>query len=91
MAHTSLQKILPTTVINISCMHQVFSHQLIVTVHLLGGGDFNSRVGDVSHVPPLSGARYRKNPDVNVNSHGKMVKKVCKACNVCGEQFINWR
>ena len=43
----------------------------------IGGGDFNSRVGDVSHVPPLSGARYRKNPDVNVNSRGKMVKKVC--------------
>ena len=54
----------------------------------IGGGDFNSRVGDVS---PLSGARYRKNPDANVNSHGKMIKKVCKACNVCGEQFINWR
>ena len=51
-------------------------------LQFIGGGDFNNRVGDVSHVPPLSGARYRENPDVNVNSHGKMVKKVCKACNV---------
>ena len=47
----------------------------------IGGGDLNSRVGGSSSVPPLLGAAYRKNPDVTVNSHGRMVKKISKACH----------
>ena len=48
----------------------------------IGGGDYNSRVGEITHVPHLSGSSYRNNPDTVTNSHGKMIKNVCRSCNV---------
>ena len=45
---------------------------------VLGGGDFNCRVSDSIHVPPLAQAKYRPNPDTFNNSHGTILNKVCK-------------
>ena len=45
----------------------------------IGGGDMNSRVGDIKQKIPLSNAFYRINPDNLVNAHGRMLKKVCSA------------
>ena len=46
---------------------------------IIGGGDMNSRVGNISQSLPLLGARYRPNVDQVVNSHGKMLKKICNS------------
>ena len=51
------------------------------TFSVIGGGDLNSRVGKVNHLPLINGPYYRKNPDETVNSHGKILKKICKAYN----------
>ena len=51
------------------------------TFSVIRGGDLNSRVGVVSHLPPINGSYYRKNPDEAINSHGKMLKKICKVYN----------
>ena len=46
---------------------------------VIGGGDLNSRVGGIAATPPLPQAKYRPNPDVGSNSHGKTLKKICKS------------
>ena len=51
------------------------------TFSVMGGGDLNSRVGVVSHLPPINGSYYRRNPDETINSHGRMLKKICKVYN----------
>ena len=46
---------------------------------VIGGGDFNSRVGNVSQSLPLLAAKYRDNVDKIINAHGKMLKKICSS------------
>ena len=46
---------------------------------IIGGGDLNCRVGDISQSLPLLGCHYRANADREVNSHGRFLKKVCKS------------
>ena len=45
----------------------------------LGGGDFNSRLGDIADHDPW---KYRKNPDTETNSNGRMLKKICRKYNL---------
>ena len=45
---------------------------------VIGGGDMNCRVGDVTQVLP-SNCKYRKNPDSVTNSHGRSLRKICSA------------
>ena len=51
------------------------------TFSVIGGGDFNSCVGVVSHLPPINGSYCRINPDETIHFHGKMLKKICKVSN----------
>ena len=44
----------------------------------IGGGDFNSRVGDRVYTSSEFNGRYRRNPDPVVNNHGRMLKDICK-------------
>ena len=46
---------------------------------VIGGGDLNSRVGNVTQTLPLMGATYRSNIDKVVNTHGKLLKKICNS------------
>ena len=46
---------------------------------VIGGGDMNSRVGEISQNLPLLEAKYRPNVDQVVNSHGKLLKKICNS------------
>ena len=48
---------------------------------VIGGGDLNSRVGNTTVVPPIAQAKYRPNPDTGGNSHGTLLKKICKTYN----------
>ena len=45
---------------------------------VIGGGDINSRVGDIKVVPLVERAMYRTNPDKEVNANGNILKRVCK-------------
>ena len=45
----------------------------------LGGGDMNSRVG---HIPSNTSWTYRKNPDKEVNTNGRTMKKICNKFNL---------
>ena len=47
----------------------------------IGGGDVNSRVGDRAFTSSELNGQYRRNPDVFVNSHGRMLKDICKGSN----------
>ena len=47
----------------------------------VGGGDLNSRVGDRVHMDNDINGQYRRNPDTVVNSHGRMLKDICKNSN----------
>ena len=46
---------------------------------VIGGGDLNSRVGDVTQTLPLLGSSYRTNVDKEVNAHGKLLRKICSS------------
>ena len=46
----------------------------------IGGGDMNSRVGN-SQSQQVIGATYRANPDTFINTHGRLLKKICKNTN----------
>lgn len=48
---------------------------------ILGGGDLNSRVGNIVQTLPLLGASYRPNVDKMANTHGKLFKKICRSYN----------
>ena len=56
----------------------------------IGGGDMNSRVGDKVHIPGDINASYRANPDNIVNSHGKMLRNICKNHNCCLLNNLNY-
>ena len=45
---------------------------------VIGGGDINCRVGDISQNLPLN-CHYRKNPDLVKNKHGKTLLRICGA------------
>ena len=44
---------------------------------IIGGGDLNCRVGNVTQKLPLLGASYRPNVDNEVNAHGRLLRKIC--------------
>ena len=44
---------------------------------VFGGGDLNSRVGDLPNEQEPIGGHYRKNCDTYVNEHGKEVMNIC--------------
>ena len=46
---------------------------------VLGGGDINSRVGDITYSLPLNGMKYLPNVDKTVNTHGNELLKICKS------------
>ena len=46
---------------------------------VIGGGDLNSRVGNVTQKLPLLGAKYRPNVDATINSHGRLLRKICNS------------
>ena len=46
---------------------------------IIGGGDLNCRVGNIKRTLPLLRAKYRPNVDTFVNSHGKMLEKICNS------------
>ena len=46
----------------------------------IGGGDMNSRVGNMQ-APQGIGASFRTNPDTFLNSHGRLLKRICKNTN----------
>ena len=48
---------------------------------IIGGGDLNSRVGNITQKLPLMGARYRTNVDKELNAHGKLLKRICNSYN----------
>ena len=48
---------------------------------ILGGGDLNCRVGDITQNVPFYDCLYRKNPDREVNSHGRTLKRICRSYN----------
>ena len=48
---------------------------------LVGGGDLNARIGDVTKEIPLRNYNYRPNPDYTVNSHGTEPMKRCESFN----------
>ena len=58
---------------------------------ILGGGDFNCRVGDINQKIPILGASYRPNVDAEVNVHGKMLRNICRSynCYVLNNLSIN--
>ena len=47
----------------------------------IGGGDMNSRVGERVQLPKEVNGVYRANPDTFTNSHGKILKNICKNSN----------
>ena len=47
---------------------------------IIGGGDLNARVGDIKQKLPLN-CMYRKNIDVCVNDHGKVVRQMANTLN----------
>ena len=47
---------------------------------VIGGGDLNARVGDISQKLPLN-CIYRENVDSNVNEHGKILRNICNSYN----------
>ena len=47
----------------------------------IGGGDLNSRVGNCLQTFGNIDASYRTNPDTFVNSHGRLLKNICKSHN----------
>ena len=42
---------------------------------VIGGGDLNGRFGNLTKIP-MAGAKYRPNPDKEINSHGKTLKSI---------------
>ena len=56
-----------------TCIPNIFVHDDQNHV-IIGGGDLNSRVGDIKQKLPLSNAQYRPNVDTQINSHGKLLK-----------------
>ena len=48
---------------------------------IIGGGDLNSRVGDVKQKLPVLDAKYRPNVDTHVNTHGRSLKRICNSFN----------
>ena len=67
---------------NPETMHQIplsFKHSERAVI---GGGDYNSRVGDIHYESLLPNQYYRKNPDCTVNSHGKLLIKILRSQNL---------
>ena len=48
---------------------------------VIGGGDFNARFGNL-HYAPIPGSKYRINCDEIINSHGRILKRICSS-NKC--------
>ena len=48
---------------------------------IIGGGDLNSRFGNIKQNIPVLGANYRPNVDKEVNAHGRFLKKICNSYN----------
>ena len=46
---------------------------------ILGGGDLNSRMGDLTS---QTSCTYRKNPDNETNTNGRTLKKICSRYNI---------
>ena len=46
---------------------------------VVGGGDMNGRVGDVSYRLPSKSMKYVPNVDQVVNNHGNEIIKICKS------------
>ena len=51
------------------------------SVVIIGGGDLNSRVGDITQKVPILSAKYRANVDTVTNAHGKLLRKICNSYN----------
>ena len=58
---------------------------------IIGGGDLNCRIGDITQNVPILGASYRPNIDTEVNVHGKMLRNICRSynCYVLNNLTIN--
>ena len=46
---------------------------------IVGGGDFNCRIGNLINETRLPRGKYRFNPDPNINSNGKSLVDICKS------------
>ena len=47
---------------------------------VIGGGDLHGRFGNLTKIP-MAGAKYRHNPDKEINSHGKTLKSISSSYN----------
>ncbi len=48
---------------------------------IIGGGDLNCRVGNVTQKIPLLNTSYRPNVDTTMNSNGRFLRKICNSYN----------
>ena len=44
---------------------------------IIGGGDLNARVGNITQKLPFTNCKYRENADVTVNDYGRILRRIC--------------
>ena len=44
---------------------------------IIGGGDLNARVGNITQKLPFTNCKYRENADGTVNDYGRILRKIC--------------